>query len=363
MKPIYLVGTHRDVGKTTMSIGLAHAFRQRGLDVGYLKPLGQRVKGSQGHVIHDDAHLVSTCLGQPDITQEDMAIPLPSGRVEQEIQDLHSDELLQRVMDSYNALAGRHDVVIVEAMGNVAMGSCLGLSAADVARNIGAAALLIALGGIGQTIDYVALCSTFLAARKAELMGVVVNKVWPEKYDRVKSATTLGLKNLGIRTFGTIPFDKSLASPTMEQVHAVVGGKIIAGAGQMCSRVHNAIVAAMDPEHMIQHLKEKTLVIAPGDRDENIVACLNAHSSAEQEFSLAGMILTGGYRPSQETMRSIEAINVPVVLCNEDTYTVASVYGDTVFKIRPEDTERIEAAYRVVSENVDVEAIISRLGG
>lgn len=361
MKPIYIVGTHRDVGKTTMSIGLAHAFGRHGLDVGYLKPLGQRVKGLGGHVIHDDANLVSACLGRPDITQQDMAIPLPSGVVEREIKDLHSDELLQRVTDSYNTMAARHDVVIVEAMGNVAMGSCLGLSAADVAAHIGAPPLLVAIGGIGKTIDYVSLCATFLSARGAGIMGVVVNKVWPEKYDRVKIATTQGLKNLGITSFGTVPFDRTLASPTMEQVHAVIGGEIIAGADRMSSRVHNAIVAAMDPEHMVEHLKEQTLVITPGDRGENILACLEAHASEAHEFSLAGMILTGGYLPDEQTTGRLVAADIPVVSCQADTYAVASTYGDTVFKTRPEDTERIQAAYTAVSRYVDVEAILARL--
>ena len=324
MRPIYLVGTHRDVGKTTMSIGLAHAFAERGLDVGYLKPLGQRVKGSDGHIIHDDAHLVSTCLGQPDITQEDMAVPLPSGRVEKELGNLQSNDLLDKVKASYKTLAERHDTIIIEAMGNVAMGSCLGLSAADVARELNAATLLVAMGGIGSTIDFVSLCSTFIAARGAECMGVVVNKVWPEKYDRIKKATTIGLKNIGLKSYGTMPFNKALASPTVEQVHAVVGGQIIAGESHITNRVHNAIVAAMDPEHMIEHLKEKTLVITPGDRDENILACVNAHSSPDHDFSLAGMILTGGYLPDQSTLARLEETDVPVVLSKKDTYTTVS---------------------------------------
>jgi BioD-like phosphotransacetylase family protein len=361
MRPIYLVGTHRDVGKTTMCIGLAHAFAARGLDVGYLKPLGQRVQGSGGHIIHDDAHLVSTCLGQPDITQEDMAIPLPSGRVEQELQDLRTSELMERVKASYEGLRERHDVVIVEAMGNVAMGSCLGLSAADVAREIDASALLVAMGGIGSTLDYVSLCSTFIGARGGRCMGVVVNKVWPEKYDRIKNAVAMGLKNMHLRPYGTMPFDRLLASPTMEQVYDVVGGRIVSGESRLDNRVYNAIVAAMDPEHMITHLKDQTLVIAPGDRDDNIVACLDAHADASHPFSLAGMILTGDFLPEDATLERLKETKVPVVLSDRDTYTIASTYGETVFKIRPQDTGRIEAAYRVVNDNVDVDAIIEHL--
>lgn len=55
MKPLYITGTQRDVGKTTLSVGLSHKFRQKGLKVGYIKPIGQRVKEVAGQSLHDDA--------------------------------------------------------------------------------------------------------------------------------------------------------------------------------------------------------------------------------------------------------------------------------------------------------------------
>jgi len=363
VKPIYIVGTQRDVGKTTLSLGLANAFHKRGLSVGYIKPLGQRIKTSEGHVIHDDAQLVYSCLGQSDVTQEDMAIPLPSGRVEEEVKNLRSNKLLEKVMDSYSSLAREHDVVIAEAMGHVAMGSCLGLSAADVARSMGARALLVSGGGIGRTIDEIFLCSTFINARGADFMGVVINQVWREKYDRVKVAVTRGLTNLGITSYGTVPYEKDLASPTMQQVHGVIGGEIIAGKRNMGNRVNNAIVAAMEAEHMVRHLKESTLVIGPGDRSDNILACLSAQMLGDiAESTLAGLILTGGFRPKGTAMRMIEDAQVPVIVSREDTYTVTSKYRNTVFKIRPGDQKRINAALTIVSEYVDVDGIIKALG-
>jgi len=362
MKPLYIVGTQRDIGKTTTSLGLAHAFAQRGLSVGYLKPLGQRMVTAEGHVVHDDAKLVYTCLGQPEVTQNDMAIPLPSGRVEKEIRNPQSDELFARVQESYNARSAGKDVVIVEAMGHVAMGSCLGLSAADVAQRLGARTLLISGGGIGRAIDEIALCSTFLHARGADFLGVIVNKVWPEKYDRVKAATTQGLGNLGIDSYGTMPFDKRLAAPTVRQVYEVIDGEILAGAENMEQRVFNTMVAAMESENMVRNLKESTLVISPGDREDNIIACLCAHIMGDiHENTLAGMILTGGLRPDDETMALIEASGVPVVLAKGDTYSVVSKYRETVFKIRPGDTVRIQAAFEVIEQHVNVDAILESL--
>ncbi|MFW6133065.1 MAG: phosphotransacetylase family protein [Planctomycetota bacterium] len=359
MRPLFIVGTQRDIGKTTTSIGLLHAFRNRGLSVGYIKPLGQRVKGSAGHVLHDDAMLVASVLGREFNQELDTAIPLPSGRVEKELADLDSDKLRRRVREFYDRLAAQYDVVVVESMGHVAAGSCLGLSSAEVATTLSARTLLISGGGIGRALDEIALCSTFLTARGADLVGVVINKVWPKKYDRVKRATARGLEYFGLDCLGVVPFEEMLASPTVHQVYGHVGGKLIAGEEHLENRVRHTIVAAMETERMVRYIRRGTLVITPGDRSDNIHAALSAHMLGEQGAdTVSGLVLTGGIAPGGAVQRLIEDARLPVVLCDEDTYSVASTLRGTVFKITPEDHDRIAQATRVIGESVDVDRLI-----
>ena len=364
MKPLYIVGTERNIGKTTLAIGLLHLLRKRGFNVGYTKPLGQRVTGEGGHVLHDDARVVATVLGQPDSAQPDMAVPLPRGRVEQEVAHLETEKLLGKVRQAFQALAKDHDTVIIEAMGHVAMGSCLGLSAADVCRSLGARALLMSGGGIGRAIDDISLCATFLTARGADFMGVVVNKVWPEKFTRIRQATTRGLKNLGITSYGTVPYEENLSFPTMEQVHGLIGGQIISGADNLGGYVRNTIVAAMEATHMVRYLANSTLVITPGDRTDNILAALSVHVlEHDKDLPLAGIVLTGGFRPDRTVTRLINDTQLPVIVVKDDTYTVASKFRQTVFKITPTDTEKIDLAVCIVDEYVNVDGIVEGLGG
>ena len=362
MKPLYLVGTRRNVGKTTLALGLLHALRQRGLKVGYMKPLGQRVTSDHGHVIHDDARLVASFLGQSRDDQVEMAVPLPSGRVEEEVQDLQTEKLLSKVREGYSALAEPNDLVIVEAMGHVAMGSCLGLSAGDVARELGAKTLLVSGGGVGRAIDNISLCETFLTARGAEFMGVVINQVWPSKYGKVYRATVQGLRNIGIKTYGVVPFEEQLSAPKMEQVYAHIGGEIVAGAEHMDRRVQNTIVAAMEASHMVRYLQRSTLVITPGDRTDNILASLSTQMLGDlADQTIAGLILTGGFRPDGTVMRLVAESHLPVIMVPEDTYSVASKIREAVFKISPDDGERIQWAVCLVSEYVDVDGIVEAL--
>jgi len=362
MRPLYIAGTQRDAGKTTLSVGLLNAFRQRGLRVGYTKPMGQRVRDERGEAIHDDALVAYRSMGQSDLGAAAMAVPLPHGRVEKEVFNLHTDELLTRVKETFDAVAREKDIVLVESMGHVALGSCLGLSAAEVIRAVNARALIVSGGGIGRAIDDISLCANFLTSRGADLLGVIINKVWPEKYTRVKQATTQGLANLGIKSYGTIPFEDQLSCPTMRQVQELVRGELIGHGVNLEGHVKNTIVAAMESSHMVRYLQPGTLVITPGDRADNILAALSANMlEGTQEPVLTGLILTGGFRPNGTVMRLINDSGVPVILVKDDTYGVASKFRETVFKITPDDSAKIEAAIRLVSEYVDVDGIIASL--
>jgi BioD-like phosphotransacetylase family protein len=340
VKPLYVVGTQRDVGKTTFCIGLIGALQRRGLKVGYAKPLGQRVNVAGGRAVHEDALVVSQVMDMSAGRPVEMAVPLT---------------MCQR-------LCRDHDVVVIEGMGHVATGAVLKLSAGDVARLIGARALLISGGGIGRAIDDISLCTAFLAHLGADAMGVVVNKVWPEKYDRVKEATTKGLENLGIPSYGVVPYEGTLEAPTVAQVAQFLGGRILCGTASLSNRVGKTIVGAMETSHMVSYLSDRALVITPGDRNDNILAIVSTYTLVGGDPPpIAGLILTGGFVPLGNVMELLVQSGLPALQCSEDTYAVAARLRETVFKITPEDTERIETALDLFGKSVDVSAILEAL--
>ena len=362
MKSLYIVGTKRDVGKTTMSLGLLHAFRKRGLRAGYMKPLGQRIVPLDGLMLHEDSRVVASLIGAGNVEQMDMAVPLTRGKVEQQVYDFQPEQVMKKAVAMYETLAGRYDLVVIEGMGHVAMGSCVGVSAADVCRTIGAKAMLVSEGGIGKAIDDISLCATFLNARGVSLTGAIVNKVWPEKFTRIKEATTCGLMNLGIRSFGTVPFQEQLTSPTMADVHEQIGGEILGGQDHLSHRVRHTIIGAMDAGHMIRYIQGATLVITPGDRNDCIMAALRAHLLGDKDLpAVAGLILTGDFRPNPIVMEELKNFHLPVLWVKEDTFTAANRIINTVFKITPNDRERIEWAICLAAEYLDIDGILACL--
>jgi BioD-like phosphotransacetylase family protein len=79
--------------------------------------------------------------------------------------------------------------------------------------------------------------------------------------------------------------------------------------------------------------------------------------------AISGLALTGGFRPPASILALLESTGLPVVLCRDDTFSVSSRLKELRFKIRPEDTDKIESAKTLVRENVDVASLLRELPG
>ena len=362
MKPIYIVGTKRDVGKTTLVLGLLHGLRQRGLRTAYLKPLGQHFVQEEGGAFHTDAKVVACLLDSAARDTVHMAVSIGRGRIQEELKSKRDVELLEQIAADVERLQQDHDVIVVEGMGNVAMGACLKMSAADVARSISARALLVVEAGVGRTIDEILLCSTFIREQGADFMGVVVSKAWPSKYERISAALTSSLAERGIPLFGITPYQEELASPTVAQIFDGLGGELLGGEEHTDHRVTRTIIGAMQAENMSRYIGLRTLVITPGDRSDVAMACLRAHMiGGIDSLSVSGLVLTCGHAPDAETLAHIKDCHLPCMLVTGDTYSVAAELRNRVYKITPDDKVRIDWAVRLVSEHIDIDRIIAAL--
>ena len=364
VKPLYIVGTERHVGKTTLALGLLHGLRQRNLRVAYLKPLGQHFSEDEGGALHNDAKVVASVLDSAARDTLRMAMPLGRGRVEKEVKGARREELLTQIEQDVNTLAADHDVVVLEGMGNVAMGACLGLSGAEVAQRIGARCLLVVGAGIGRTIDETILCSTYIKSCGADVMGVAISKAWPAKYERISTALKQSLPKRGIDIFGIVPFQQELASPTVEQVFAELEGELLGGGDHLDHRIANTIIGAMEATNMSRYITGKTLVITPGDRTDVIMACLRAHLiGGAESLSVSALVLTCGHRPDEKTLEHLRNFHLPTMFMQGDTYSVATTLRNNVYKITPDDQERIGWAVRLVSQHIDIDRILQGLQG
>src|SRR5690606_41605499 len=89
------------------------------------------------------------------------------------------------------------------------------------------------------------------------------------------------------------------SAPTRADLMAAVEGRLVAGDEELLAREAEAlIVGGMTMDHILDRLVDGGVVIVPGDRSEVVLAMVAAHAS-DNFPSLAGLILNGGFLPSE----------------------------------------------------------------
>jgi hypothetical protein len=360
---VYVAATRQNDGKTTAALGLLEAISEHYPQIGYIKPVGQQVKLIGQHEIDKDASLMKDVfhIGSPLYDMSPVAIP--RGFTEEYI--LHGDvhQLRERIRKAYQRESAEQHFMVIEGTGHAGVGSVIDLCNAAVAKMLDAPVLIVTCGGIGRPIDEAMLNKAVFDNYGVEVLGVIVNKVIPEKYDKVRKLVNLGFQKRGIHTFGVIPFYPLLSSPTLRQLLESIRGELISGTDEKLDLlVSKILVGAMAPHEAFDYFKGDVLLITPGNREDLILAAVSCNvPGVREDYKVRGMILTCGIWPNGTVLRILKQAGIPVFLVPDDTFTAAQKINDLIIKIRPQDKEKIAMAKRMIKEYVDVNGLMERL--
>jgi len=163
-----------------------------------------------------------------------------------------------------------------------------------------------------------------------------------------------------LELLGVLPHAPLLAHPTMDLIRDELHAELLNHPPTLDVLVEDVVVGAMSVPNARQFFKRGTLLITPGDREDILlaVAALNDEPAAER---MAGIVLTGGLRPGENTMKAIQALSLPVLLANADSYQVASKVHNLTVKIRPADAGKISLIRDLVARHVNVQRILEAL--
>jgi dethiobiotin synthetase len=168
---IFVMGTDTGVGKTVVTASVALAARARGRDPAVLKPAQT---GDDGTIV-GDAEFVAALIGLDEppgaICPYRLRAPLaPSVAASLEGRRLDP----QVVVRAYNDLAGRHDLVLVEAAGGALVPFSDGVDMAGLAALLGLPVVVAARPGLG-TLNHTLLTLEALHRRGLTVLGVVIS--------------------------------------------------------------------------------------------------------------------------------------------------------------------------------------------
>ncbi len=362
MKKIFIAATKQNDGKTTVSLGLIFNFRERYERMAFIKPIGQRYLEEDGLKIDEDSLLVEEVCGIRCGLKDMSPIAVERGFTEEYI--LHpSPRLLSgRIQRSFKRVCEDKDFVVIEGTGHAGVGSVFDHSNATVARLLGSKVIIISSGGIGRPIDEVVLNKALFEKAGVEVLGVIVNKVLPEKIDKIRPLVERGLKRNGLRLLGVIPYTPVLSYATSRQIVEETDFSVLCGRAYLENTIARVIVGAMEPHDAIKYIVKDSLLITPGDREDIIMAALSCwQKKGGRKLKVSGIILTGGIVPARSIVHLLEDMNIPVLLARDDTYNVVAAVHDLTVKIRPQDKVKIQTVVKLVRDNVDLNGILKGL--
>jgi BioD-like phosphotransacetylase family protein len=361
-RAVFIAATMQNDGKTTVSLGLIAALKRRFKRIGFIKPVGQRYLIENGYKVDEDSILVEKIFGFKGNIKDMSPLAIERGFTERYILRGGRKSLEKQILNSFSKISKGKDLVIIEGTGHAGVGSCFDLSNARVAKLLDAPVILISSGGIGKPIDEILLNKSLFDKEGVKILGVIINKVLEEKYEKVNRLIGIEFKKRNIELLGLLPYKETLVFPTIKLIEEELSLKLISPSYGLNNVVKKILVGAMAPHDALDYFENGCLIITPGDREDIILSALIFHIiGKEKGINVAGIIITGNMLPHKNILDFIHSARLPVLLSKQDTYLVASRIHDLVVKIKPEDKEKVKEVVNMVENHIDISRIIKKI--
>jgi BioD-like phosphotransacetylase family protein len=357
---VFIAATRQNDGKTTTSLGLIAALQQHFPRIGYIKPVGQRFVQIEEQKIDEDSVLMDAVyhLDCPLVDMSPIAVEPDFTR--KYLMAANNEALVKKIQKAFDRVSWEKDFVLCEGSGHAGVGSVFDLSNAQVAKILGAKVIIVSQGGIGKPIDEVALNQALFEKEGVEIIGVILNKVLGDKVEYVADFARRGLKRKGLDLLGVLPYEQTLCNPSVDLIREELRAELLNSPPTLHELVDDVIVGAMSAQNAMKFFLPGVLLITPGDREDIVLAACTAIDAQSKE-KMAGIVLTGGLRPSPSVLKVIQAMPIPVLLAKADSYQVASKVHNLTVKTRPSDAEKISLIRDIVAKNVNLKKILQAL--
>jgi BioD-like phosphotransacetylase family protein len=349
MRSLYIAATEASAGKTTLALGLCAAFRARGLDAGYFKPVGSAVEGPAGEP-DEDTVFVAQAL---DLSEDPLDLcPLVLGDgslTTRRPTDADPRKVLREV---YSRVAAEHDLLICEGVGELWQGRFLRISGADVIALLDLPSLLVARFTGPRLLDDICYVHDFI---KSRLLGVVFTMVPETRLDAVMHRFAQFLDENCAPSFGVVPVEPKLASVRVGDIAVELNGRFLAGESSADRLAESYLIGAMSAEHALGYFERtpNKVVVVGGDRDDLILAALKT--------STAGLVLTGGLTPGTAVIDAAVDAGVALISVPHDTVHAADGLRRVFGRLSFQDRTKIDLGRRLLADHVDIDRLVAEL--
>ncbi len=353
-KSLYITATEARSGKSVISLGVMEMLLRKIDRVAFFRPIinVDSVESPKDQEIH----LISSYF-KLDIPYKQMY-----GFTSEEARDLLSlgkeEEIIEGIIEKYDYLADRNDFVLCEGTDFVSAAAAFEFDInAQISKNLGSSVLLVASAyekSVDKTLRAIEMALESFEEKGCHTLATIINRTDPDK--RESLVNELGKSALAAEQLVyAIPDEASLGKPTVGEIADILGAEVLYGEEQLNRHVYNFTIAAMQLQNFLIRIDHGSLIITPGDRADVIVACLATVSSTSME-NIAGILLTGGFKPEEPIQQLIKGFSsmVPILSVQENTFPTARVVDKIHARISPDDERKITRALALFEKHVNV---------
>lgn len=349
-------------GKSAVVLGLARQLIQKGIGLGYGKPLATCPEPPATAASPPDAP--EQVLNDPDLAFVASTLGLAPAQLLPSLHGLDAASAHARLLqgdlsssESFASLqrqleAAAEPLVLLEAAGSLSEGLLYGLALVPLARGLQAPVVLVHRWRDSRSVE------VLLEARHQLgdlLAGVVLNGVEPERLALLREEVVPALERLGIPVFGVMPRSPLLHSVPVEELVKRLQARVLCCRDRLDLLVETLSIGAMNVNSAMEFFSRRRnmAVVTGADRTDIQLAALEASTQC--------LILTGAVDPLPLLISRAEELEVPVLKVDHDTLTTVEVVEATFGQIRLHEAVKATYAIRLVAEHCCFDRLFARL--
>ncbi len=348
---LYIGSTHPSAGKNTLALGLALSLRQQNISCAWMKPLGSlpvpHAESAEKLMEDEDTLFMREALnlGAESVPPSSLLLT----------QDLNMkavgkglEDPLPGLRASVEALFQSHDLTMLCGAGSLEAGEIFNFSALRIIRELNLKLLLLDRATRQVHLDRILFIRELLGDA---MLGVVLNAVPHTLTEDVESRVKPFLESRGIPVLGTIPHDPLLSSLQVSQIMDHLSAHLLTTAGKTTRMVENFLIGTMQVENFMAHYRRtpKAAVIVGGDRADVQMVAIEGGSSC--------LILTGNFYPGDIILSRADALEIPILVTRDDTFTAARKVEALFTRNKLRDPAKVTQGAHLVSAHLDFQAL------
>jgi len=353
MATLYITSTETFSGKSALCVGIAKRLQRDGYALGYMKPVSSGTRLAAG-LVDEDAEFFKQTFDLPDSMADMVPIGIAPRTVEAILRGEDETDFVGSLQAAYERVSQGRDIVVLEGGCNLREGYLIGLPTPEVARMLGAKAVVVI-----KYNDDLQVLDDGLTARTGlgdSMVGVVLNAIPRQRMPFVQEVAKPALEARGIPVLAVLPQERLLLSVSVGDLVEFLSGQVLCCTDKMDELVEHLMVGAMSVDSALSYFRRKPnkAVITGGDRPDIQLAAL--------ETSTKCVILTGNLRPSPIILGRAEEVGVPMILVRQDTLTAVEVIERFFGKTRFHLEKKVSRFEEMLEDRFDFELLYRALG-